>query len=179
MGFTVQKFCGSLIFTVLLGLGACTRQSEPAVSTVDQVDLSRYMGTWYEIARLPNWFQKKCVSDTTAFYTLTQDHVTVLNRCKIKNGSWASASGIAYPVAGSGNAKLRVSFFRPFYGDYWVIALDPFYQWVLVGSPQRDYGWILSRTPSLSASTMQLIQRQARLQGYQPDQFLMTVQNRK
>lgn len=179
MGFTVHKFCGSLLFIVLFGLCACSRQPESALSTVDRVDLSRYMGTWYEIAHLPNWFQKKCVSETTAHYTLKNEHVVVLNRCKIRDGSWASASGIAYPVAGSGNAKLRVSFFRPFYGDYWVIALDPSYQWVLVGSPQRDYGWILSRTPSLPASTLQRILHQASQLGYQPDQFQMTDQHSK
>lgn len=176
MGFTSRKFYVSLIWAGFMGLSACSQQASSTLPTVAGVDLPRYMGTWYEIGHLPNWFQKKCVSDTTANYTLEDDHVAVHNRCRIKDGSWASATGIAYPVDGSSNAKLRVSFFRPFYGDYWVIGLDQGYQWALIGSPKRDYGWVLSRTPTLPAATLLQIEQQARQLGYDPSQFMMTVQ---
>lgn len=139
----------------LLLLGACaTTQREPP-ETVAQVDLRRYAGTWYEIARLPNSFQdglgRSCV-DTTATYTLLADGaLEVVNRCRnADSGREVVATGTARVVEGSGNAKLRVTFFWPFRGDYWVIGLDPRYRWAVVGDPDRERLWILSRRPAMS-----------------------------
>jgi apolipoprotein D and lipocalin family protein len=147
-----------LALAALLALGACaTTPPGPPVATVASVDLTRYAGTWYEVARFPNSFQdgrgRRCVA-TTATYALRDDgQVGVTNRCldAADGNREAIATGTAYAVEGSGNARLRVSFFWPFYGDYWVIGLDPAYRWAVVGAPGRDYLWILSRSPTMGA----------------------------
>lgn len=142
---------------VALLLGACATASQrPPPQTVTTVDLARYAGTWYEIARFPNSFQdgrgRRCVA-VTATYALRPDgQVAVTNRCldAADGNREIVATGTAYAVEGADNARLRVSFFWPFYGDYWVIGLDPEYRWAVVGAPGRDYLWVLSRTPDLS-----------------------------
>ncbi|HEX5804691.1 MAG TPA: lipocalin family protein [Azospira sp.] len=145
--------------------------------TVAQVDLDRYLGTWYEIALIPNRFQAQCVSDTQADYRRDGEAIRVLNRCRTASGEEESASGIARVVADSGNARLRVSFFRPFYGDYWVLALDPDYRWVLVGEPRRQYGWILSRTPALDPAVLKALLDRAEALGYARDAFRPSPQS--
>jgi apolipoprotein D and lipocalin family protein len=145
------------LLALLLLLGACaTAPDGPPVRTVEQVDLTRYLGTWFEIARFANSFQdgrgRRCVA-TTATYTARPDgQIGVTNRCLDANdaGRETVATATAYAVEGSGNAKLRVTFFWPFYGDYWIIGLDPQYRWAVVGAPRRDFLWILSRTPEMS-----------------------------
>ena len=87
------------------------------------------------------------------------------------------ANGVAKLVDASGNAKLRVSFFRPFYGNYWILDLDPHYQWVLVGEPSRKYGWILSRTAQLDPFIQQKILEKAAMLGYQTNQFQISSQS--
>jgi apolipoprotein D and lipocalin family protein len=147
-----------LLLLAVLALGACaTAPARPPVQTVEAVDLQRYAGTWHEIARFPNSFQdgrgRRCVA-TTAEYALRPDgQVAVTNRClDAADGNRETvARGTAYAVAGGNNAKLRVSFFWPFYGDYWVIGLDPAYRWAVVGSPDRQFLWILSREPAMAA----------------------------
>jgi apolipoprotein D and lipocalin family protein len=136
------------------------------------------MGTWYEIARLPNRFQEVCAGDTQARYRLDGDLVRVTNHCRKVDGTITTAEGRARSVAGSSNSKLRVSFFRPFYGDYWVLALDPGYQWVLVGEPRRKYAWILSRKPLLAETTIAALLDQAAEQGFDRDAFQRTPQTR-
>ncbi|MDO9500409.1 lipocalin family protein [Falsiroseomonas sp.] len=142
-----------LLLAVLL-LGACaTTPARPPVATVPQVDLARYAGTWFEIARFPNSFQDSArgCTHTTATYTPRPDGtIGVVNRCRGADGSARVAEGSAYVVPESGNAKLRVTFFWPFYGDYWVIGLDPSYRWAVVGAPGRDYLWVLARRPELA-----------------------------
>jgi len=158
---------------LLLALGACTTQtSGPPVQTVAAVDLQRYLGRWYEIARFPNTFQdgrgRRCVQ-TTATYGLRPDgQISVENRCldAADGNREISASGRAYVVEGSNNARLRVTFFWPFYGDYWVIGLDPDYRWAVVGAPGRDYLWILSRTPTMTAADRAAAEATARAQGF-------------
>ena len=119
--------------------------------TVPSVDLKKYAGKWYEIASFPNRFQKRCIC-TTAEYTLTdKGFVTVENRC-IKdnvNGKQSYIKGKAYVVENSGNAKLKVQFFWPFKGKYWIIDLADDYSYAVVGHPNRKYLWILSRTPKM------------------------------
>ena len=120
------------------------------LTTVDHVDLQRYVGKWYEIARYPNRFQRKCQSDTTATYTLREDgKVQVANACREKDGTMTTANGTAKVVDPKTNAKLKVTFFWPFYGDYWILGLGPDYQYAIVGEPDRKYLWILSRTPAM------------------------------
>lgn len=147
-----------LVLLAALLLGGCvtTPPAGPPVQTVAAVDLNRYLGTWYEIARLPNSFQdgrgRNCV-ETTATYALRPDgQVAVTNRCLDagNDNRETVATASAYAVAGSNNARLRVTFFWPFYGDYWVIGLDPEYRWAVVGAPSREFLWVLSRTPQMA-----------------------------
>ncbi len=168
----------TLVLAVVLGvtLTACT-SSDPLPgsnppATVASVDVQRYLGTWFQQALIPNRFQSMCASDTSATYAMDGNNLSVLNRCKGTDGSLESAKGIAKIVEGSNNAKLRVSFFRPFYGDYWVLALDPNYQWVLVGDPSRQYGWVLSRNAKLDDATFTQIMARATAAGYDKALFV-------
>lgn len=172
-----------LAFALALLLAACA--SGPAgspVETVSAVDLNRYAGTWFEIARFPTSFQdsssRRCEA-VTATYTLRPDgQVGVTNRCRnaLAGGEVIEATGTAYAVAGSNNSKLRVSFFWPFYGDYWVIGLDPAYRWAVVGAPDRDFLWILSRTPTLPAGDYSAAISAAASQGFQVSRLQPTPQ---
>ncbi|OYV85733.1 MAG: hypothetical protein B7Z63_05065 [Ignavibacteriae bacterium 37-53-5] len=158
-------------------------KAEPV--TVDSVDLTRYIGTWYEIAKIPNSFQSKCVRNTTATYTLRGDgEIDVVNRCEESDSSENVAKGIAKVVDLKTNAKLEVSFVRIlgiqlFWGDYWIIGLDRNYRFAVVGTPSRKYGWILSRTPALSAEDMAVVRDILRRQGYDPGVFVPTEQTGK
>lgn len=151
--------------------------AEPApLPTVPRVDLARYAGAWYEIALLPNRFQKQCVADTQARYRLDGDRVEVINRCRRADGRVEDIQGRAKVVDGSGNAKLRVTFFWPFYGDYWVLALDDDYQQVLVGAPSRQYAWVLSRTPQMPEAALQALLDRAGELGFDKTAFRRTPQ---
>lgn len=152
-------------------------------STVNHVDLSKYAGVWYEIAKIPNSFQKKCARNTTATYELNNDgNINVINRCIESDGSSNEAKGIAKVVDKKSNAKLEVSFVRIlgislFWGDYWIIGLDKDYRYAVVGTPSRKYGWILSRTPKLSDSDLQQTYLILKKNGYNPKDFEMTIQS--
>jgi apolipoprotein D and lipocalin family protein len=156
---------------------ACTTPASP-LPTVGAVDLGRYYGTWYEIARLPNSFQSMCVSDTQATYRPDGKNVAVVNQCRTADDRVEQASGVAKLVEGSHGAKLRVSFFRPFYGDYWILALDPDYHWVLVGEPGRRYAWILAREPKLDEATLEQLLTRATALGFDRKGFLRTPHTR-
>jgi len=154
-------------------LAACAAPPPP-LPTVRAVELGRYYGAWYEIARLPNRFQSMCVSDTRATYQPDGKDVAVLNQCRTENGKVEQASGIAKVVEGSHGAKLRVSFFRPFYGDYWILDLDPDYRWVLIGEPGRNYAWVLARQPTLEATTLEALLARAAKLGFDRAAFVRT-----
>lgn len=147
------------------------------VRTVREVDLKRYVGRWYEIAKIPNRFQKQCARGTTAEYSLREDgRITVVNQCIKADSTVDSAEGVAKVVDTVSNAKLKVSFvsflgWRPFWGDYWVIGLDQNYQWAVVGTPNRKFGWILARTPELDQETMDEIFGIIEQNGYDPASF--------
>jgi len=151
--------------------------SRPRPRVVDDLDLERYAGTWHEIARIPNRFQKDCVSNTTAQYTVLEDgKVEVINRCIRENGGLMETKGIAKQASGDNPARLEVSFVRVlgqqlFWGDYWVIGLGEDYEYAIVGHPDRKYGWILAREPVLGEETLQSIHAQLLQQGYDPEQF--------
>jgi len=155
----------TLLAVGCLGLCALTASAQPPapLNTVASVDVPRYMGTWYEIAKYPNWFQKKCTSSTSAHYSLQADgQVQVLNRCKTANGEWSEALGIARQIGRAHSPRLQVrfapawlSFIPMVWGNYWIIDLDSQYQWVVVSEPNREYLWILSRTSELPAATYQ------------------------
>jgi apolipoprotein D and lipocalin family protein len=172
-----RSACFCAIAAVFIFAG-CAGQPTAPLDTVASVDLARYAGKWFEIALLPNKFQTVCMADTQAQYRSEGNLIRVTNRCRKKDGSLAVANGVAKIVEGSANAKLRVSFFRPFYGDYWVLALDPEYRWVLVGEPQRKYGWILSRSPKMDVGDLQLALNKAAELGYARDAFKLTPQTK-
>jgi apolipoprotein D and lipocalin family protein len=165
-----------LALTVLLclTLGACAGvDSRGDLSTVASVDLSRYVGTWYEIARLPMWFQRHCV-DSKAMYSSRPDGaVGVYNECVTKNGVVEHAEGVATVVDIKTNARLTVVFDNWFArlfgssreGNYWVLDLDPEYRTTMVGTPDRRYLWILSRTPQLEEATYRRLVERARELG--------------
>lgn len=167
-----------LMLMVPAELALADSTTRPPLRTVESVDLSRYIGTWYEIARYPNRFQRDCQSDTTAEYTLRKDgKVQVVNSCRQKNGKTKTARGTAKVADKTTNAKLRVTFFWPFYGDYWVIGLSPDYRYAIVGEPNRKYLWILSRTPGMDERTFAEVLEQIRKAGYDPDKLIKTPQS--
>lgn len=150
------------------------------VKPIESLELERYLGTWYEIARLPNRFQNDCAANTSATYSLTADgFIQVDNRCLEKNGKINLTQGRARSE-NAGNTQLTVTFVNlfgrwiyAFGGDYWVIALEPNYQWVVVGHPERKFAWILARNPSqLSDSELSSIKTALLAQGYQPCDFI-------
>jgi apolipoprotein D and lipocalin family protein len=137
----------------------------PPPTTVPSVNLARYAGEWYEIESFPAWFQSGC-SGTKATYTPNPDGtIQVVNTCE-RRGRPATATGTARVVPGSNNSKLKVRFFGPFEGDYWILELDPTYRWAVVGSPDRRFLWILSRTPHLDPALLGRIRARAAAQGF-------------
>lgn len=172
----------ALALLLLLAGGCATTTTErlglPPVQTVARVDLAQYLGTWYEIASFPQGFQAGCTA-TTANYTLRADgEIDVLNRCRkgTVTSKETSALGRARVVDTTTNARLEVSFFRPFWGDYWVIDLADDYGYAVVGHPSRDYLWILSRTPTLPEDTYAGIVTRLQAQGYETERLVVTDQ---
>ncbi|MDO8714635.1 MAG: lipocalin family protein [Polynucleobacter sp.] len=150
----------SILGFLLIFIGASqvsAQQADQTVKTIAALDVPRYLGTWYEIAKFPNWFQKKCVGNTKAVYTAKPDgNLRVLNSCKTANGETSEAEGAARQIGAKDSPRLEVRFapewlsFLPLvWGDYWVIDLDPQYQVAAVSDPRREYLWVLSRTPQL------------------------------
>jgi apolipoprotein D and lipocalin family protein len=156
--------------------------SSGAVAPVSRVDLARYAGIWHEIAKIPNRFQKQCARDTLAQYTLRPDgRIDVVNQCVRRDGSLDQARGIARVVDAATGAKLKVSLvsllgWRPFWGDYWIVGLDPNYRWAVVGAPNRKYGWILARSKTLDANSLETISAIIERNGYQRGNFQMDGQ---
>ena len=162
-------FSACICFTSFSAQG---QGSDVPVKTILSLDVQRYLGTWYEIAKFPNWFQKKCVSNTKAVYSTRADGtLKVLNSCKTADGEISEAEGAARQIGAKDSPKLEVrfapvwlSFIPMVWGDYWVIDLDPQYQVAVVSDPRREYLWILSRNPQLDKKvyedTLQRIQAQ-------------------
>jgi apolipoprotein D and lipocalin family protein len=169
------------ILIVILFSAVMFAQQNP-LKTVKYVDLKKYAGLWYEAAKIPNSFQDQCIKGTTAKYILKEDgEIAVINSCIDEDGEVDDADGLARIVDKKSNAKLEVSFFsifgwRPVWGDYWIIGLDENYEWAIVGTPSRKYGWVLSRTPKLQSETMDKIFLILKDQGYNPKSFEMSKQ---
>ena len=166
----------SIIASTLLAETAADGRRDD-LEVVSSVDLSRYVGQWYEIARLPNRFEKKCADSVTATYTLRPDgKVDVVNRCRKANGEYTTAKGKAKIVDKKTNAKLKVTFFWPFYGDYWILDLGPDYEYAVVGAPNRDYLWILSRTPRIDEQLYQRLVAKMASRGFETERMIRTSQ---
>jgi apolipoprotein D and lipocalin family protein len=159
---------------------SCTIKHGPSVlppEVVPHVDLERYAGMWHEIASYPNRFQKGC-SDTNATYTLRKDgKFEVINRCR-RAGREDSVKGSAKVSDKTTNAKLKVTFFWPFYGDYWIIDLGEAYDYAVVSNPDRKYLWILSRTPQMDGPKYAGILKRLRGKGFEVDRLVKTNQDK-
>jgi apolipoprotein D and lipocalin family protein len=172
----------TLLFMIIGMIASTNRliaaEETPPLQTVDRVDLNRYMGQWYEIASFPQWFQKNCVA-SKATYTLRKDgKVDVLNQCRNKtlDGKSKDAKGKAWVVDPKSNAKLKVRFFWPFSGDYWIIDLAADYQYAVVGHPKRDYLWILNRSPRMDSAIYDQIIERLKKQHYDVSRLKKTLQ---
>ncbi len=168
----------------LLALGAVaqpapTAAPAPAITAIPSLHVPSYMGTWYQVAWFPNRFQKQCVSDTTATYQQRDDgNVLVLNRCKTADGSFDDVEGLARPAGARllGDklqpAQLEVSFlpaylrWLPIWGTYWVLELAEDGRYAVIGEPTREYLWVLSRTPRLTAADESWIRSRLTQRGY-------------
>jgi apolipoprotein D and lipocalin family protein len=161
-----------------LALTACAappvnRSAEPPLS-VKAVDVDRYIGRWYEIARLENWFEKECEGATAEYAKRPDGKITVVNTCR--TGKARSIKGVARVVDASTNAKLKVSFFGPFEGDYWVLDHADDYSWSLVGEPSGRYLWMLARAPKLDAAVKDDLLERLRKRGYNTQALHWTAQ---
>lgn len=167
-----------LAIASLSGCGLVPVDVGPPLKTVDQVDISRYMGTWYEIAKYPVPFENGC-SGVTAEYSLNADgSVRVVNICRTADGQEVASQieGIATVADPTTNAKLTVYFFFPFGAPYWIIDLDADYQYAVVGDPTRTFLWILSRTPTLDAVVYDQIVGRLPDLGYDPNRLELMKQ---
>ena len=172
------------IFSLTFAVSAQNKKLN-ALETVASVDLKQYSGKWFEIARYPNKFQKQCVGNTTATYTIkNNDKIELLNQCLKKDGLIDDAKGDARIVDRKSNAKLEVrfapkflSFISAVWGDYWIIDLDEKYKYVAIGDPKREYFWILAREAKMDDATYQNILRRAEAKGFNPAKVIKTPQN--
>lgn len=170
--------------TIAFDPSAIIYQSADQPTTVDSVDLKQYIGKWYEIGRLPLYFQRNCAANVTATYTenMDNDGITVLNQCTEADGTIMSVEGLAEPADDTGS-KLKVTFIPSWIrwlpigrADYWVLARDPNYQTALVGTPDRDYLWLLARSPNISQEIYAKYRKIAQEQGYNLKEFKLTDQ---
>jgi apolipoprotein D and lipocalin family protein len=172
-------YCAIVLLPLLLaGCVTMNGKGMKPLETVTSVELDRYVGQWYEIARYPHRFQEGCVG-SRATYTLRDDgRITVVNECYDKSfsGKLRSVKGKAWVVDKETNARLKVSFFWPFAGDYWIIDLGRDYEYAVVGHPNRKYLWILSRTPEMDEEVYQDILSRLREQEYDIAKLIRTVQ---
>ena len=180
------KTLTSLAFLFVFSVSALAQGAKaPAVASVPSVDLKRYAGKWYEIAKYPNKFQKQCVANTTAHYSLKDNgRIEVRNECLLKDGKTEVVIGEAKIDDKKANSKLKVRFapgslsWLPFvWANYWIIDLDKDYEYVAIGEPKRNYFWILSRKATLDDATYQNILRRAEGMGFNPAKLEKSPQN--
>lgn len=170
-----SSFC--LLLTLAAVFATVVNDKKNDLEVVPRVDLNRYVGRWYEIARLPNRFEKKCADSVTATYSLRTDgKVEVVNRCRKSNGDYTTATGKAKIVDKTTNAKLKVTFFWPFYGDYWILDLGENYEYAVVGAPDRKYLWILSRNRQMDERLYQQLLAKMSARGFKTEQMIKTPQ---
>ena len=180
---TFKSLCRKLI-TLIAAACVWSLVFAADVKPVEKLDLDRYLGTWVEIAAIPQFFQRKCVRDTRATYTAAEPAlIRVENVCTRSDGGRELAEGRARRVDVDAPAKLEVTFFELFgeyrfwvSGGYWIIALDPNYQWAVVGHPSRRFGWVLARERRLSPVALAEVIGRIKSQGYDACEFVMTPQ---
>jgi apolipoprotein D and lipocalin family protein len=182
-----QVWCAAALAVAAWGVAAQTTATPaplPPVSTIATLDVPRYMGTWYEIAKFPNRFQAKCIANTRARYLAQTDgSVQVLNSCVTVDGSTIDALGRAIQVGATTSPKLQVRFAPAWlswlpqvWGDYWVIDLDADYQLVAVSDSKREYLWVLSRTPQVNVKAYDALLERLKAQHFEVQKLEHTTQ---
>lgn len=171
------------VLLLAVTLAACeqppvNRTATAPLATVERVDLERYLGRWYEIARYDHSFERDCFAVTATYSKNADGTIKVVNRCRkgALDGPEDVAEGSATIVDTTTNAKLAVTFFWPFTGDYWVIGLADDYSWALVGEPSGRYLWILARTPQIAPTLRAELTERLRAQGYNTNALIWTPQ---
>lgn len=172
----IPSFTGAALALTLavISTPAPAAGDPPPLQTIDRLDLQRYLGSWHEIARTPNWFQRKCAGDTRADYSLHPGGtLRVVNRCRLADGSLNEAIGEARRVGAADSARLQVRFAPAWlswlplvWGDYWVVDLDPGYQLVAVSEPKREYLWVLARQPQVDEQAYQALLQRLQHKGF-------------
>ena len=165
-------------FFLISGCQSIPKKTSPELQVVPHVDIDRYLGKWYEIALYPNWFEKGCFRSTAFYEKLDNGQIKVTNRCRMyaSDGELNEAIGKATIVDKRTNAKLKVQFFWPFKGDYWIIDLDKNYQYAVVSEPDRQYLWILSRSPNIDNQTLEKLKNKIRDSGFDLSYLKKTLQ---
>ena len=176
MAFRTGRMLGVAVALSLTG--GCGLFYAP-LDVVKEVDLDRYSGRWYEIARYPNSFEQGCVGVTADYTPLDDGRIEVVNTCieSTLDGPSREIRGSARVVDATTNAKLKVTFFWPFEGDYWIIGLDEDYSYAVVGEPSRGFLWILSRTPQMDDQTYADIIESLPAFGYDADRLELVPQS--
>lgn len=169
----ITGFC--LLLTLISGCSVFFPEQYAPLGTVDSVDVHRYAGTWYEIASLPFSRQEGCTCTKAQYEVIGDGVLKVTNSC-MKDGELSIANGKAFVVEGTGNAKLKVQFFWPFKGDYWIIDLAPDYSYAVVGVPSRKYCWILARTQTMPGDVYSGIVERIKKKGFDTSKFNKTIQ---
>lgn len=172
-GFKISLLGIILIFSMFF---SCKNYAD--LKTVDKVDLKSYSGLWYEIAAFPQKFQKGCTCTTAEYIPTDKDYLIVINRCKKDsvNGEEVFVKGKAFIEENTGNAKLKVQFFWPFKGKYWIIELADDYSWAMVGHPNREYLWILARKPQIDSQLFDSLKLKASAKGFDTAKLVKTIQ---
>lgn len=167
----------ALLLALLLLLAGCATAPAPPGVAVEQVNLVLYQGRWYEVASSHPWFEEGCVC-AKADYLLHGEELVITNTCRRLNarGEERKRTFVAKPVPGRGNAQLTLHFRWPFKGGYWVIGLDPDYQWAVVGSPDRQNLWVLAREPRLDPALFLRLLEMAKLKGYDTSRVRLSEQ---
>ena len=183
----MKRSCAAImviVMSVMLTSCADIRSREP-LSSVSSVDLDRYAGTWYEIARLPMWFQRHCVDSKATYSRRLDGSIGVHNECVTDKGDIDKVDGMATIIDTKTNARLTVVFENWFAklvgssreGNYWILDLDPEYRTALVGTPNRRYLWILSRTPTLDETTYLRLVKKAEQLGFSVSDLIRAKRN--
>ena len=168
------KLKSLLILTAMFTMFSSCHSQAP--ETVKYVDLEKYAGLWYEYASFPTRFQKGCTNTTAEYQLASKGYVIVINKCT-REKERTGIEGKAFVVRNSGNARLKVQFFWPFRGDYWILELADDYSWAAVGSPKRNYLWILSRTPVMDANLYNEITSRVAAKGFDISKLRKTSQS--
>jgi apolipoprotein D and lipocalin family protein len=182
MKFSIKNRFSLSIFaiavTFVTGCSSVPKNSSPELQTVPYVDVERYLDKWYEIARYPHSFEEGCFGSTAFYEKVSENEIKVTNQCRQDgpDGKLDEAVGKAFIADRNTNAKLKVQFFWPFKGDYWIIDIDENYQHAIVSEPDRQYLWILSRNSKMNPSKLETLKEKLVEKGFDLTYLIMTPQ---